>query len=174
MFIKKLALLSFLFLASNTYAHCPLCTIGAAAAAGGAKILGVHSAVVAMFIGAFALSIGFVIEKQIKKTYIPYQKHVILSTAFLTTVVPLIPLLGGDYFPFSIFFIGDYGSLLNTTHLMDFFLVGSIFGGFIVLVAPAISNKISQLRGNIHLPFQGLALTLLFLLIAGIALQAYL
>ena len=39
-------------------AHCPLCTVGAGAAAAGAIWLGVSKVVVALFIGGFAMSMG--------------------------------------------------------------------------------------------------------------------
>lgn len=41
-----------------TFAHCPLCTIGAGAAAVGAAWLGVSYMVIGVFLGAFGLAIG--------------------------------------------------------------------------------------------------------------------
>lgn len=171
--MKKLSSLLLLFLAGKTYAHCPLCVVGAAAVAGTAKLFGVHTAVVALFVGAFAMSIGIVIEKRIKKTYIPFQKHVIWAFAFITTIIPLMPFLGGDYVPFSIFLFGKYGSLFNTTYVLDYFILGSLLGGAMVMITPHISKKITELRGS-HLPFQGIAVTMLVLLIFGSIIQLYL
>lgn len=160
----------FFFLFGNSYAHCPLCTIGAAAAAGGAQYLGVHTSVVSLFIGAFAVSTGWMFANYIKKEYIPFQKPVIILFAFVTTILPLMPFFGGSYFPFSLFLFGDYGSLLNTTYLVDIFLIGSIVGAAIVSVTPWMSKKIGTARREM-IPFQGILLTLALLLITGTILQ---
>ena len=61
-----------IFLAKLISAHCPLCTIGAGAAAAGAVWLGVSKVVVALFIGAFAMSMGMWFPKIIKKKYVPF------------------------------------------------------------------------------------------------------
>src|SRR3990167_7869874 len=96
-----------LFLTPTVMAHCPLCTIGAGAAAAGAVWLGVSRVVVALFIGAFAISMGMWFSRIIKKRYIPFQKTVIILLIFATTIFPLLPIfsvIGPLYFPF----IGDY------------------------------------------------------------------
>ena len=67
-----LVLSSFIFLgffSEFVSAHCPLCTAGAAIAAGGAIYLGVSVIVVGLFIGAFAVSTGWWVAKIIKKQY---------------------------------------------------------------------------------------------------------
>mgnify|MGYP006929334256 CR=1 FL=1 len=56
-----------IFSARIVSAHCPLCTIGAGAAAGAAIWLGISKVVVAMFIGAFAMSMGMWFSRIIKK-----------------------------------------------------------------------------------------------------------
>ena len=47
-----------IFLSKSVMAHCPLCVVGAGAAGAAAMWLGVSKVVVALFIGAFAMSIG--------------------------------------------------------------------------------------------------------------------
>src|SRR3989338_4467050 len=90
--LSAIAGLFFIFLAEFVSAHCPLCTMGAGAAAAGAVWLGVRKVVVALFIGGFAMSMGMLFSKLIKKKYIPFQKTVIVLVVFLTTVIPLMPL----------------------------------------------------------------------------------
>ena len=70
-------------------AHCPVCTIGAGAAAAGAVWLGISKVIVALFIGAFAMSMGMWFSRVIKKKYLRYQKTLIIVVVFLTTVLPL-------------------------------------------------------------------------------------
>jgi hypothetical protein len=172
--IKKIFIIfsvPFIFLIKNTYAHCPLCTIGAAAAAGGAAYLGVDKTIVGIFIGAFAVSIGWWISRLIKKQYIPFQKWVIIILSFITTVMPLIPIIGKDVYPIYISIIGDYGSLLNRTYLVDQFLAGSLLGGVVVSITPGLSKKITKMRNGKIFPYQGILLTFIILIIISLIIQ---
>lgn len=170
--LKKLLPLFFFsfLLVKETYAHCPLCTIGAAAAAGGAAYLGVSQIVIGLFIGGFAVSIGWWISRLIKKKYIPFQKTLIILFSFATTILPLLMILN-ETRPFYISLAGDYGSFLNRTYLINMFLVGSIIGGIIVSITPWMSNQLTKLRHGKMIPFQGVILTLLLLLIIGVIIQ---
>jgi hypothetical protein len=147
-------------------AHCPLCTIGAATAAGGAAYLGVSNTVIGIFIGAFAVSIGWWFARIIKKQFVPYQKPAIIILSFLTTVIPMMPLLSdihGLYIPW----IGAYGSTLA----IDLFIVGALLGGFITSITPWLSKKITALRNGKMIPYQGILLTVCLLLISGVIIQ---
>lgn len=169
--------LKFLFLfvgvvliAGLVSAHCPLCTIGAGAAAAGAVWLGVSKVVVALFIGAFAMSMGMWFARVIKKKYVPLQSTLVVAVVFLSTVLPLLPMF--TYVQgFHVSIMGDYGSWLNRTYLVNPPLISSLLGGLIVFVSPLLSGKITKLRGGKTLPFQGVALTLLSLLILGFLIQ---
>lgn len=164
-----------LFAAKSAFAHCPLCTMGAATAAAGAAWLGVDKMVIGVFIGAFAVSIGAWIGNAAKKQYIPYQKAALIVLSFLLTVIPLLPVVSDDtpstYSSVFISWGGEYGTLFNRTYLINLFLVGSIAGGAIVSATPWLSRRITALRDGNTLPFQGVALTLLLLLAVGAALQ---
>ena len=107
---KKFFILPILtiFLVKFISAHCPLCTIGAGVAGAGAIWLGVSKVVVALFIGAFAMSMGMWFAKIPKKKYIPFQKTLIILAVFLTTVLPLLPLFTAIG-PLYLSFIGQYG-----------------------------------------------------------------
>lgn len=147
-------------------AHCPLCTVGAGAAAGAAVWLGVSKIVVALFIGAFAMSMGLWFSKFIKKQYIPFQKTIITTIVFLTTIIPLMPIFKAIG-PLYISFIGDYG----TTYAVNYSLVSSLIGAGIVMSSSLISKNISRLRNGKIIPFQGVMITITSLLIAGGIIQ---
>ena len=155
-----------IFLAKIVSAHCPLCTIGAGAAAGAAVWLGVSKVAAALFIGAFAMSMGMWFSKIPKKKYIPFQKTIIILAIFLTTVLPLLPIFTAIG-PLYLSFIGEYGS----TYAINYSLISSFFGGLIVFVSPALSKKISKLRNGKIVSFQGTILTLSLLIIIGIFIQ---
>ena len=165
---KKFFILPILtvFLARFISAHCPLCTIGAGAAGVGAIWLGVSKVVVALFIGAFAMSMGMWFSKLIKKKYIPFQKTLIVAIIFLTTLIPLMPLFKAVG-PLYLSFIGDYG----TTYAINYSLVSGLFGGAIVFFSPLISKKITKIRRGKTFPYQGVTLTLFLLIITGGIIQ---
>jgi hypothetical protein len=147
-------------------AHCPLCTIGAAGAAGAAVWLGVSKVVVALFIGAFSMSMGMWFSKLIKKKFIPFQTFLITAIVFATTLFPLMPLfsaIGPLYLPF----IGVYG----TTFAINYSLYSGLFGGLIMFISPMANKKITKLRKGKHIPFQGMILSFLLLLVIGTVIQ---
>ncbi len=159
-----------ILLVRNAYAHCPLCTIGAATVAGGAAYFGVSQLVIGLFMGGFAVSVGLWVAKLIKKRYIPFQTTLITLFSFVTTILPLLPLMK-EITPLYIHLLGGYGTMLNRTYLLNLFFIGSIPGGAIVAITPWISQKITALRQGKIIPFQGVTLTILLLLIVGISLQ---
>lgn len=161
---------AFLFLARGVHAHCPLCTMGVAVVAGGAAWYGVSKAVIALFVGAFAVSTGWWFAKIIKKKYVPFQGHLFVALSFFLTVIPLLPILK-DIYPFYLSVGGDYGSLLNRTYVFNTAWIASILGGIIVAASPMISRTITQWRKGKTFPFQGIFLTLLFLILAGVIIE---
>ncbi|MBS3101924.1 hypothetical protein J4458_00575 [Candidatus Woesearchaeota archaeon] len=164
---KLLSFALFPLLLKTAYAHCPLCTIGAAAAAGTASYFGLNKAIIGIFIGAFAVSIGWYSSKLIKRKFIPLQKSAIILFSFFATVIPLMPMVESQY-PLGIFLFGEYGTLLNRTYLINLFLLGSIFGGIITSLTPWLSEKITHLRHGKFVPFQGILLTFLLLIISSL------
>lgn len=164
--LQVLAVFFLTFLIKGVSAHCPLCTIGVGAAGAGAIWLGVSKVVVALFIGGFAMSMGMWFSRIIKKQYIPFQKTIIVTVIFLTTVLPLSPIFSAVG-PLYLSFIGDYGA----TYAINYSLISSFFGGLIVFVSPALSKKITEFRKGKIMPFQGVVLTLALLLITGGLIQ---
>ncbi len=167
--MRKLAFLLALASLPVVRAHCPLCTMGIAAAAGGATYLGVNKLIIGLFVGAFAVSTGLWVARSIKKEYVRFQKPLIVLLSFGLTVVPLLSLLYVMY-PLHVGLFGSYGSLFNRTYLLNASLLSNIFGGFIVGIAPLLSDKITSVRGQ-RIPFQGVSLTLLLLIVAGAIIQ---
>jgi len=155
-------------LAGTASAHCPLCTIGVGAAAAGAVWLGVSKVVVALFIGAFAMSMGMwfarVLDKKWKR--IPFQYGLVVIGVFLATVIPLSPIVK-SLGPLYLSFIGEYG----TTYAFDYSLASSFLGGIITFFSPKLNKKIREKRNGKGIPFQGVLLTLLLLGIAAVIIQ---
>ncbi|MEK7187271.1 MAG: hypothetical protein AAB691_00290 [Patescibacteria group bacterium] len=155
----------FLFFPQLALAHCPLCTAGAGVLAVLAVSLGISSVVVGIMIGAFALALGLWLGGLPKKQYIPWQYSIIPILVFLGTVIPIMPLIR-DYDPFYISWWGDYGTLFHNTYTIDLYLVGVVIGASIILVVPPISRLITKARGKL-LPYQGITLTFVLLLLAS-------
>ncbi|MAF35111.1 hypothetical protein CMO91_04670 [Candidatus Woesearchaeota archaeon] len=160
-------LLALLGVIPTIKAHCPLCTAGAAVAAGGAAYLGVKPIVIGVFIGAFAVSVGMWFGRWLNKGKL--LTLLITLFSYVTTVLPLRPLLK-DNGPFTVALAGGYGSLLNTTYVMDYFVFGSVVGGLITWCAPWVSARITQFRGR-NIPYQGMVLTFVLLILAGLIVQ---
>ncbi len=162
--------LLFFLTTKSAAAHCPLCTVGAAAAAGGAAYLGVDPAVIGLFVGAFAVSTGWWVSRLVKKQYLPQQKWLIILISFLLTMIPLMPIISTAY-PLYIPWFGSYGSMLNRTYVINPAWITGIMGGLVVSTTPWLSKKISGLREGKVFPFQGVVLTALLLVLAGGILQ---
>lgn len=155
-----------ILLTESASAHCPLCTIGAGAAAAGAVWLGVSKVVIALFIGAFAMSMGMWFSNIPKKQYIPFQKTLIILVIFFSTVIPLFPLFSAIG-PLYLSFIGEYGS----TFAFDYSIASSILGGVVVFISPKINSKIKEKRSGKGIPYQGIIITFSMLIILGGIIQ---
>lgn len=166
---KYLLLVGILLLPATTQAHCPLCTAGAGALAILAASLGVSTPTVGVFIGAFALALALWFPKLIKKKYFPQQDFVVATIIFLSTIIPLIPLIR-EYRPLYISLVGEYGSLLHNTYTINIFLVGAVVGAFLLYVSPRVSKKMTEVRGRTA-SYQGLSITFGLLIIVGVVFQ---
>ncbi len=165
----------FLFSGKLVSAHCPLCTVGVVAAAGGATWLGVNSAAIGVFVGAFSISIAWWIGRLLVKKFNWQKKSALIITvlailSFFTTVIPIMALIP-DFFPVYISIGNNYGSLLNRTYLVNQLLFGSIIGAIITSITPFLSKLISKFRNDRLFPYQGVILTFILLIIAGVILQ---
>jgi hypothetical protein len=151
-------------------AHCPLCTAGAGALAVGATYLGVDTVVVGILIGAFALALSLWMARLPKKQYFKQQKLVIILLVFLSTILPLLPLLK-DYTSVNIYWFGEYGSAFYNTYMYNKFVVGSILGALIMLISPYLSRFVTKQRGNKLFPYQGIIITFVLLIAASLVTQ---
>jgi len=155
-----------LLLVESVNAHCPLCTVGAGAAAAGAVWLGVSKVVIGLLIGAFAMSMGMWFAKIPKKRYLPLQKTLIISLIFFTTVLPLLPIFSAVG-PLYLSFIGEYGK----TYAVNYSLASSFLGGTITFVSPSLNKKIKEKRNDKGIMFQGILLTFSLLAVAALIIQ---
>lgn len=160
-----------LFWANPALAHCPLCTIGAGVIATLALWLGVSTMVIGVVLGGFAAALGLWVARIIKRKLFHYQDTVVATVVFLSTILPILPIAGGEKGSVYISFAGGYGSLLNRTYVIDFFLVGSLVGALMVIIAPYISRRITQTRSGKTMPYQGVAITFLLLVVSSVILQ---
>ena len=170
--IKKLNFLLIIpiFLARSVSAHCPLCTITAGAAATGAVWLGVSKIIIGLLMGAFAMSMGMWFSRIPKIKYIPFQRTAIISIVFLLTILPLLPIFS-HVAGFHVDLTGGYGSLLNRTYVIDHSLLSSFLGGAIVFISPALNKKIKEKRNGKSIPFQGIIIIFLLIVIASLIIQ---
>ena len=154
------------------FAHCPLCTVGAAAAAIGASWLGLSSFSIGIFMGAFALAMGLWIGKLLKRKFkLPaYIIWIFAIFSFVTTVVPLQPIMF-DNSSIYVSIFGDYGSWLNSTYYVDKFVIGSIIGAVILVFSPYISRVLSKTRNNKTFPYQGMIITFGLLFVISLSLE---
>lgn len=153
-----------------SYAHCPLCTLGAGAAAVGAGWLGVEKIAIGVMLGGFSVALGLWMSGLIHKQYVKYQKWLVAAFVALTTVIPLMPMFtyyGSVY----IRWFGPYGSLFNRTYAINLFAVGLIIGASIMLAMPYVSRFISSRRGGRTIPYQGVSLSVLLLIVFAAVLQ---
>ncbi|MBI5413732.1 hypothetical protein HZA42_05285 [Candidatus Peregrinibacteria bacterium] len=153
-------------------AHCPLCTIGAGTVAIGAAWLGLSAFSIGIFLGAFGLAMGLWMGKLLKKkvNLFRHQTPAIGIFSFIATILPLKQLFfdnGSIYISLS----GDYGSWLNRTYYFDKFIAGGIVGGIILLISPYLSRSLSVARKGKMLPYQGIILNFLLLIIASLSFE---
>lgn len=149
-------------------AHCPLCTGAIGAAAVSAKLMGVDTSIIGVFIGAFGISTGIWIARKIKH-YIKFQTPLIVIASFLLTVIPLYTIdTGSMYIP--VLLAGASGTLLNKVYWISKLLLGSLLGGVVSWVAYGFHLIIKKINGRVLFPFQGVAITLLALLLTTIPL----
>jgi len=161
----------FFFSSAPVRAHCPLCTGAVAGAAVVAKYYGMDLIILGLFVGAFGISTGLWVGRKMKKEYFKFQLWTIVLVSFLLTVIPL-RMLGGEniYIPLRLF--GEVGSMFNKIYWVDRLFFGSLVGGVLSVLAFGVHNTVKKYNnGNVLFPFQGIALTVGFLAIAGIIVQ---
>ena len=159
--MNKFILFIFLFFIlgiSFVSAHCPLCAGAVGAAAIGAGYLGIDNSIVGLFVGAFSISTGLWFARKIKKKYFKFQSFSIVLSSFLFTVIPSAKIVNDL----------DYISLFDKIYFLDKIIIGSIIGATITLFALYLHNKIKQVNGRVLVPYQGVFLTLILLLITSI------
>ncbi len=159
-----------LILIPSVLAHCPLCTGAVIAGAAGAKYLGFDAIIVGIFVGGAAFSLGVWMSRLIKKHYLPFQSLLIIIITFLLTVLPASAAISDTlYLPVQL--PGYIGSIFNNIYSLNRILFGNIIGGVITLFSYKAHLAIKKLKGKVLLPFQGIVLTVLALVITSIITQ---
>jgi len=153
-----------------TRAHCPLCTAGAGLLAVLAISLGVPALIISTLLGGFALAMGLWIAKLVKKKYIHYQDPILSGVIYLSTVLPLWPVLK-EYKTL-------YAPLLGFDKYadkvpVDIYLVGVIIGAIVPLLSPYVSKKISTIARRQVVPFQGIFITLILLVAVPLLINIF-
>ncbi len=170
---KKITALSVLLafvISGKIYAHCPLCTGGAGAAAVAAAYFGVKYGALGVFLGAFAIALSLWFAHKLPKKF-KFQPQVVFWAIYLSTVIPFYFMFKGDYTSKYVSISGDYGSILNRTYLIDLYLIGLVVGSLIVYFAPKLSAAVTKERSGKSIKFQGLLINFSLLLIAALILQ---
>lgn len=166
-FVFILFILIFLVNLNSVYAHCPLCTTGAAAGIGIARFYGVDDTIVGLFLGAFIASSALWFSNWMKKKKKYFSLLPIFSIIifFLLLAVPLY--LKGIITDFkmvmsmpemhSILGMGIYG--------IDKLLFGMLVGTFAVSGVFFLSDYIKEKNKKVLFPYQGLVFMIITLII---------
>ncbi|MCB9326404.1 MAG: hypothetical protein H6571_21885 [Lewinellaceae bacterium] len=154
-----------------SHAHCPLCTAGAGVLAVIAVSLGVPGIIIASLLGGFALALGLWMKNVIKKKYFPHQDLVVTWLIYLSTVIPLWPILK-DFKALYIPFLGidKYAETIP----VDLFIVGVVVGAIVLIVSPYISRKVTMLAKKQIIPFQGIIITIILLVVIPLLIDLFL
>ena len=173
---KKVIIFSFLlsFFPIKVFAHCPLCTIGTGWLILVARWLGVSSIVIGLFVGSFTVALGLFSAKILKKKFKKrgfFFDHSIVAFSFLSIVLPIILTGNSDYIILNLSIFGKPGTFLNRIYLLNSFLVGSIIGVGIFYFGSYFNKKIAKLRKGKHLPFGGIIIPILLLIIFAILIE---
>jgi len=154
----------------TTKAHCPLCTAGAGILAVIAISLGVPALIISTLLGGFALAMGLWLAKFIKKKYIRYQDPLFAGAIYFLTVLPLWPILK----EYKILYAPFLGFDKYTEKVpVDIYLMGVIVGAIILASSPYLSRKISSLIQRQIIPFQGISITLVLLVIIPLLINFF-
>ena len=164
---KNLFLISLILsIIKPVQAHCPLCTGAMIVAVGGAKFLGLNTAVIGVFTGGFALSTGLWLSKRFNKKL----KPLIVLFSIILTLLPLAQIDKGQIFvPMLIF--GEEGTLFNTMYSFNSLMFGGLLGVVTSWIAFRAHDLVKQKRGKVLFPYQSIAFSISALTIAGLTLQ---
>ncbi|MBS3903607.1 MAG: hypothetical protein KGZ30_04535 [Anaplasmataceae bacterium] len=168
--MKKLLWLPLLFFPRLALAHCPLCTVGAGFLAVTAASLGVSSIIVGIMIGGFAMALATWLSWLPNKKYITGQPLLLAGVIFLSTVIPIMPLVR-DFDPLYLNWWGSYGTPFHNTYAIDLYLLGVLIGAPLILIAPYLSQLLTKFRKGKFIPYQGIIITFLLLLLASFIVQ---
>lgn len=172
---KRILILTLVFVSTGfvlptvSYAHCPLCTIGIGILGAAAQAMGVSLGVIGLFVGAFVVSTGMWISMRINWRF-KYKTQFVVLVSFVLTVLPLRQ-FSNQYFYIPVYWLGEPGSILNRIYFIDQFIAGSVLGWIMTVLSMYLNSAVKRWRGRVLFPFQGVMITLLVLVLAGVILQ---
>lgn len=153
---------SLLFFAQKTTAHCPLCVAATGSFVATSRIMGIDDAITGTFVGAFIISTALWTDRMLSKRKIrlPLQPYA-LSLLF-------IALTFAGFFIFG-FVSGGFATIMG----IDRFIFGILAGSMIILFSYEAHNLLRKSNnGKNHLPFQGIVLPMLVLVLFDVLMYA--
>ncbi|MBI4017652.1 MAG: hypothetical protein HY366_01755 [Candidatus Aenigmarchaeota archaeon] len=170
MLIAVLAgVLFFLASARTVSAHCPLCTAATGALVATSRVAGLDDVITGTFLGAFTVSTAFWLARAVssrlrahKSRYARLSAHpYVLTTASLALTLAGLQLSG----ILSVFAPRIFG--------VDKLLLGTVLGAVVSVAAFELHSTIRRSNGGRnHIPFQGIVLPLLILIVIDALLYA--
>ncbi len=159
-------MIGLLLFVPSAFAHCPLCTTGAAASLGVARYIGVDDSIAGLFLGALIVSTALWFNRWLKKrANYRFQETILVTISFLTFAVPFY--YGGLITDFEMVKVmPEHHAMLGLGFLgIDKLLTGMLFGSLAIWAAFALSDHIKNKRGSVLWPYQGLSFMFIVLTI---------
>lgn len=161
--LKNLLLVILVFISltiiPKVYAHCPLCSAATGAAVATTRFYGLNDCIVGLFIGGFIISTAlwfnnFLLKKNKNKNYLPLQSVILVLFSLSATI--------------STFYFADLLNSSSKIFGVNNLIFGTITGTIITPIGFLLSNLIKKVKGKVLLPFQGIILPLILLIITGL------
>ncbi len=164
MLMKKLffVFVSFLFLSSAAFAHCPLCVGATGMAVATARFYGINDMITGLFVGVFMLSTALWVHIALKKrnkgkNYVPLQAPAIIISSILMMLV-------------TFYFTGNWA---GTMFGMSTIVVGTLIGSFVSSVTFLLHDLFRAMNNNRnYVPFQPILLVFAAAFLAVLGLYA--
>lgn len=163
-FISLLTIFIWLFNPSFSFAHCPLCTGGAALGLSLTRAFGVDDSITGVWLAAFLGASSFwffsFLQRKIKekrKILILFFKTFIYILFFVVTI--------WSFYKFNSYFIWRFNFYLINEHAgrifgVDKLVFGVISGGVIFYLVDILDNLFIKKRGKVLFPYQRLIVSL--------------
>ncbi len=130
---------SYLLLATNSYAVCPVCTIAVGAGLGLSRYLGIDDTITGLWVGGLILSSAFWAADWLHNKKVGIKLSVLNGAMsvlfFFVTIIPL-------------YFTDIIGHPYNQVYGLDKLVFGTLFGMVIFLLALALDKQVRKINGR--------------------------